>query len=50
MKNLVYLLAIILILGTFSLNASSGTQSEKTRLEVPVQKFAGFKKDISTAD
>ena len=50
MKHLIYFSAIILTLGLSTLNASSGSAVEKQVPEAPMQKFAGFKKDISSAD
>ncbi|WP_345213973.1 hypothetical protein [Mucilaginibacter gynuensis] len=50
MKNLIYLTAITLTLVTYSLNATSPIKPEIKRLEAPLQKFVGFKKDISSAD
>ena len=50
MKNLIYLSVILLTLGIFPSNANSGTSAEKQLPEAPMQKLAGFKKDISTAD
>ena len=50
MKKLIYLLVIILTIGTFSLNATSNKKTVIEQPAVQLQKFTGFKNDISSAD
>jgi len=50
MKNLIYLLVIILTIGTFSLNATSNKKAVAEQPQVELKKFTGFKNDISSAD
>lgn len=50
MKILIFLLAIFLVIGSFTLNANSSVSSKTTKIYAPVDKLTGFKKDISVAD
>lgn len=50
MKNLIYLLVIILTIGTFTLNATSSKKTVTEQPEVQLKKFTGFKNDISSVD
>ncbi|MCC8407338.1 hypothetical protein LJ707_00230 [Mucilaginibacter sp. UR6-1] len=50
MKILVFFVAILLVIGSFSLNANSNITPADNRIEAPSIKITGFKKDISVAD
>lgn len=50
MKTLIFFMAILLVIGSFSLNANSNIASVTKHIDVPNIKISGFKKDISVAD
>lgn len=50
MKNLMFLLVIILTIGTLSLNATSGKKKADEENPQPLARFQDYRKDVSSAD
>lgn len=50
MKFLFFITAILLVIGSFSLNANSKITQKDENIGASLSKLSGFKKDISVAD